>query len=253
MSLSIVIPFYNEEESAAAVLREARLTNPDAEIIAVNDGSKDGTAAILAAFPDVRTITFPRNLGQSAALYAGLMHAESDFLVPMDGDGQNDPADIPRLLAETPRYDVVCGYRRERKDSWSIRAASRVANRTRQFFTHDGIRDAGCTLKVMRREHLRFIIPFGEMQCFMMAMLRHAGLNIGEIPVNHRPREFGRSKYTIPRRAWRGSWDLMGVMWLLRRHILWTQNLPDPHRVRTAGKIESRSARADDADGSKAE
>ncbi len=228
MKLSIVIPFFNEEENAEMVLREARAAQPDAEIIAVNDGSTDRTPEIIAALPDILLITFPRNLGQSAALYAGIVNATGDFIVPMDGDGQNDPADIQHLLARRDEFDVVCGYRRERKDSWSIRMASKIANRTRQLFTHDGIRDAGCTLKLIRREHLRYFTPFGEMQCYMMAMLRKNGLRIGEIPVNHRPRRFGRSKYTIARRAWRGIWDLIGVSWLLRRNIPWPQGFPRP-------------------------
>lgn len=226
MKLSIVIPFYNEEENAEAVLREARAAQPDAEIIAVNDGSTDRTPEIIARLPDVRLITFPRNLGQSAALYAGLVNATGDFLVPMDGDGQNDPADIQHLLARRNDFDVVCGYRRERQDTWSIRMASKIANRTRQLFTNDGIRDAGCTLKLIRREHLRYFTPFNEMQCYMMAMLRRNGVRIGEIPVNHRPRRFGRSKYTIARRAWRGIWDLLGVAWLLRRNISWPEGFP---------------------------
>lgn len=226
MKLSIVIPFFNEEENAEMVLREARAAQPEAEIIAVNDGSTDRTREIISGMPDVRLITFPRNLGQSAALYAGIVNAEGDFIVPMDGDGQNDPADIVNLLAKRDEFDVVCGYRRERKDSWSIRKASKIANWTRQRFTHDGIRDAGCTLKLIRREHVRYFTPFGEMQCYMMAMLRKNGLRIGEIPVNHRARQFGRSKYTIARRAWRGIWDLIGVSWLLRRNIPWPAGFP---------------------------
>jgi dolichol-phosphate mannosyltransferase len=228
MKLSIVIPFYNEEENAEAVLREARAAQPDAEIVAVNDGSTDRTAEIIASLPDIRLINFPRNLGQSAALYAGLMQARGDFLVPMDGDGQNDPADIQHLLARRDEFDVVCGYRKNRQDTWSIRTASKIANRTRQLFTNDGIRDAGCTLKLFRREHMRLFTPFNEMQCYMMAMLRRNGLRIGEIPVNHRARKFGRSKYTIARRAWRGIWDLLGVAWLLRRNIAWPEGLPRP-------------------------
>ena len=225
-ALSIVIPFYNEEENVEAVLKETRASNPQAEIIAVNDGSADSTEAKIRTFSDVRLISMPRNLGQSAALYAGLLNASHELCVLMDGDGQNDPADIPNLLKEIDKFDVVCGIRRARKDSWQVKVASRIANRTRKFFTGDTVRDAGCTLKVIRKEHIRFLIPFNEMQCYMVAMLEHAGLTVGQILVNHRPRRFGRSNYTILRRAWRGIWDLMGMQWLLRRQIVWPPKFP---------------------------
>jgi dolichol-phosphate mannosyltransferase len=219
--ISIIIPFFNEEENVEMVLREARGTNPRAEIIAVDDGSTDCTAAKIRAFPDVRLISMPRNLSQSAALYAGLISASHEICALMDGDGQNDPADIPMLLLHAAEFDVVCGYRKNRQDSRQIKAASRIANRVRKLFTGDSIRDAGCTLKILRKEHVHFLIPFNEMQCYMVAMLEHAGLRVGEFPVNHRARRFGRSKYTILRRAWRGIWDLIGISWLLRRQIKW--------------------------------
>ena len=224
--ISIIIPFYNEEENVETVLKETRHSNPQAEIIAVNDGSKDSTEAKIRAFTDVRLITFPRNLGQSAALYAGLLNASHELCVLMDGDGQNDPADIPNLLEKIDQFDVVCGIRRARKDSWQVKVASRVANRTRKFFTGDTVRDAGCTLKLIRKEQIKFLIPFNEMQCYMVAMLQHAGLTVGQIPVNHRPRRFGNSNYTILRRAWRGIWDLIGIQWLLRRQIVWPPYFP---------------------------
>ncbi len=224
--ISIVIPFYNEEENVEAVLYEIRLTNPHAEIIAVNDGSRDTTEALIKKFSDVRLVSFPKNLGQSAALYAGLLSASHDLCVLMDGDGQNDPADIAMLVDQAKNYQVVCGYRRERKDSWQVKLASKIANKSRKFFTGDTVRDAGCTLKVIRKEYVRFLIPFNEMQCYMIGMLEHAGLSLGQFPVNHRPRRFGNSNYTILRRAWRGIWDLLGMAWLLRRQICWPPHYP---------------------------
>ena len=224
--ISIIIPFYNEEENVEAILYETRLTNPDAEIIAVNDGSKDETEALIKKFSDVRLISFPKNLGQSAALYAGLINASHGLCVLMDGDSQNDPADIPMLVSESKNYDIVCGYRRHRKDSWQVKIASKIANKTRKFFTGDTVRDAGCTLKVIRKEHLPLLMPFNEMQCYMIAMLEHAGLTLGQFPVNHRARQFGQSNYTIARRAWRGIWDLLGIKWLLRRQICWAPGFP---------------------------
>jgi dolichol-phosphate mannosyltransferase len=220
-NISIIIPFYNEEESVVALLKETRLTNPDAEIIAVNDGSRDTTEELIRQFNDVRLISLSKNLGQSAALYAGLLAASHPLCVLMDGDAQNDPADIPMLVAASKNYDVVCGYRRDRKDCWQVKAASKVANRVRKFFTGDTVRDAGCTLKVIRKEHLRFLIPFNQMQCYMIAMLEHAGLSLGQFPVNHRPRRFGSSHYTIFKRASHGVLDLIGIHWLLRRQICW--------------------------------
>ena len=223
--ISIIIPFYNEDENIEMVLKEVRATNPHAEIIAVNDGSTDGTAEKIRAFPDVRLISMPENVGQSAAIFTGLINASHEICALMDGDGQNDPADIPKLMSHILQYDVVCGYRQNRQDSLHIKIASRIANRVRKLFTGDSIRDAGCTIKVFRREHIRFLIPFNEMQCYMVAMLEHAGLRVGEFPVNHRARRFGQSKYTILRRAWRGIWDLIGIQWLLRRQIRWPRYL----------------------------
>ena len=224
--ISIVIPFYNEEQNVDSVLSETLAANPNAEVIAVNDGSADATEEKIRAFPSVRLIAFPRNLGQSAALYCGILNASHGICALMDGDGQSDPADIPHLLREADKFDIVCGYRKKRKDSWQVKAASKVANRVRKWFTGDTIRDAGCTLKVFRKEHIRFLIPFNEMQCYMVAMLQRGGLTVGEIPVNHRPRRFGRSNYTILRRAWRGIPDLIGMQWLLRRQIRWPAEYP---------------------------
>jgi dolichol-phosphate mannosyltransferase len=220
-SVSIIIPFYNEEANVGGVLRETRAANPSAEIVAVNDGSSDQTESLIRKFSDVRLISFPRNLGQSAALYAGLVASRGELCVLMDGDGQSHPGDIPGLLALAADWDVVCGYRVDRKDPWRVRAASRVANTIRQLFTRDGIRDAGCTLKVIRRAHLRYLIPFNQMQCYMAAMLRRAQLRICEAPIRHRARQFGRSNYTIGGRALHGIRDLFGIHWLLARQIEW--------------------------------
>ncbi len=224
LNISIIIPFYNEKDNVVAVLEETRSTNPHAEIIAVNDGSRDHTESLIRKFSDVRLVSFSKNLGQSAALYAGLLAASNPICVLMDGDGQNDPADIPMLVRESQNYDIVCGYRKHRKDSWQVKAASKVANKVRKFFTGDTVRDAGCTLKVIRKEYLRFLMPFNQMQCYMIAMLEHAGLTLGQFPVNHRPRRFGQSNYTILKRASHGVLDLIGVFWLLRRQINWPEH-----------------------------
>ena len=221
MKVSIIIPFYNEQENVVSVIEEVRRTNPDAEIIAVDDGSTDTTPQQLASQKNVTVFTFPKNLGQSAALYYGLNHATGDICVMMDGDGQNDPADIPTLIQHIDRADLICGYRKNRQDSWKKKIASRIANNIRRSILHDGVRDTGCTLKAMRSEHVRYLIPFNALHRFIPALICSAGLTIFEVPVNHRPRKAGQSKYTIGGRALRGIFDLFGVLWLTKRRILW--------------------------------
>lgn len=218
-ALSVVIPFYNEEENVVELLREVRAACPEAEIVAVDDGSKDETQARIRSEPGVRLVALGRNLGQSAALYAGLHQASGEICVMLDGDGQNDPADIPSLVQALSQAEVACGYRKNRQDTWKRRVASRIANGIRRWFLHDGIRDTGCSLKAMHREHVGYLVPFNGMHRYIPALLKNAGLSIVEIPVNHRPRLRGVSKYTIGGRAWRGIRDLIGVSWLLQRHI----------------------------------
>jgi dolichol-phosphate mannosyltransferase len=218
-TLSIVIPFFNEEENVAELLGEIRAACPAAEIVAVDDGSTDRTREFLRREAGVTIIAFDRNLGQSAALFAGLQYATGEICVMLDGDGQNDPADIPALVEALAHADVACGYRRKRQDMWSRRVASRIANRIRRVFLHDGIRDTGCSLKAIHREHVRYLVPFNGLHRFMPALLKNAGLSIVEVPVNHRPRLRGQSKYTIGGRALRGLKDLVGVSWLLQRQI----------------------------------
>lgn len=224
MKLSIVIPFYNEEDNVQNVVLETRQTNPEAEIIAVNDGSSDKTGPLLDGIAGIQVIHFSRNLGQSAAIYAGLLAATGEFCAMIDGDGQNDPADIPTLLSLTEKADVICGYRATRNDSLSRKIASRIANRVRSFFLRDGVRDTGCTLKLIRRAHVKYLIPFNAMHRFMPALLKSGGLTILEYPVNHRPRRAGVSKYTVAGRALRGIYDLIGVQWFLSRRISWPKD-----------------------------
>lgn len=219
-TISIVIPFYNEEETVVSVLEEVVQTNPGAEIIAVNDGSGDRTAELMQSVAGVRALNAPENRGQSAALYAGLKQATGEVCVMMDGDGQNDPADIPALVAAlTEGIGMVCGYRAVRKDTASRRWASKIANRIRVTFINDGIRDTGCSLKCFHREAVDHLVPFNGMHRYMAAFMKRAGLTIAEIPVNHRSRHAGTSKYTNWDRALRGIYDLFGVRWLLRRKV----------------------------------
>jgi dolichol-phosphate mannosyltransferase len=226
--LSIIVPFYNEAENVGELLREIRAACPDAEIVAVDDGSTDGTTDILRSEPGIRAVLFPANRGQSAALYAGLRRARGRVCVMLDGDGQNDPADIPALVAALAQADLACGWRRNRRDTWNRRAASRIANRVRRAFLNDGIRDTGCSLKALRREHIDLLVPFNGLHRFIPALMRNAGLRLVEVPVNHRPRLRGVSKYTIGGRALRGIRDLFGVSWLLKRQIRFPVGVLDP-------------------------
>jgi dolichol-phosphate mannosyltransferase len=221
-AVSVVVPLYNEEENVSLLQTElsAALAGLDHEIIFVDDGSTDRTVARLTKGPEVRVLRFEKNTGQSAALYAGANAARGATVVLIDGDLQNDPADIPRLLAEIERgADLVCGYRAQRKDSLVKRLTSWVANFVRSRFTKDGVRDTGCTLKAMRRECVGTLVPFKGMHRFIPALVKGAGYRLVEVPVNHRPRRFGQSKYGLGNRAVRATIDMLGVRWLLSRQL----------------------------------
>jgi dolichol-phosphate mannosyltransferase len=168
----------------------------------------------------VRVVRFEKNAGQSAAIYAGLEAAQGATVVLIDGDLQNDPTDIPKLLAEIAHgADLVCGYRAQRRDTLVKRLTSWIANTVRSRFTKDGVRDTGCTLKAMRRECVSALVPFKGMHRFVPALVKGAGYRLVEIPVNHRPRRFGQSKYGLGNRAVRATIDMFGVRWLLSRRL----------------------------------
>ncbi len=221
-ALSVVVPLYNEEANVLILQEELRaaLTGLDYEIIFVDDGSVDRTAERIEAAGNIRLIRFEKNSGQSAAIYAGLTTARGETLVIIDGDLQNDPADIPKLLAEIARgADLVCGYRVKRRDTLVKRATSRIANAVRSRYTKDGVRDTGCTLKAIRRECVSTLLPFKGMHRFIPALVKAAGYRLVEVPVNHRPRRFGQSKYGLGNRALRATIDMFGVRWLLSRRL----------------------------------
>ncbi len=218
-SFSVVIPFFNEEESATWVIEEVRRLFPEAEVIAVDDGSSDGTWAALTAVEGIQRRRLRENRGQSAALWIGLNAATRPLCVTMDGDGQNDPSSIADLVAASRENTVVCGYRENRRDTWSKKAASRVANGIRRLVLADGVRDTGCSLKAFPRGAVEYLVPFDGMHRFMPAIFLQAGMTIVEVPVGHRERRFGESKYTNWGRGLRGLYDLFGMRWLLRRKI----------------------------------
>ena len=220
--ISVIVPVYNEEENIAILQSElaSALAGTNHEIIFVDDGSSDQTAAKISPDGSVRILQFEQNRGQSAAIYAGAHAARGRIVVFIDGDLQNDPADIPMLgRGISEGADLVCGYREKRKDTTTKRLTSRIANFVRSRFTKDGVRDTGCTLKAMRRECVRTLVPFKGMHRFIPALVKGAGYRLIEIPVNHRPRRFGQSKYGFGSRAIRATVDMFGVRWLLSRQL----------------------------------
>jgi len=221
-AVSVVVPVFNEEENVSILQSELRaaLSGLDYEIVFVDDGSTDRSAEKIETAPNIRILRFERNTGQSAALYAGIRAARGETIVMIDGDLQNDPADIPRLLEQISRgADLVCSYRAKRKDTITKRTTSRIANFVRSRFTKDHERDTGCTLKAMRRECADALVPFKGVHRFIPALIRGAGYRLVEIPVNHRPRRFGQTNYGFGSRALRATVDMFGVRWLLSRRF----------------------------------
>ena len=225
--VSVVIPVYNEEENLPILADEIDRAMVEVgrpyEVLWVDDGSTDGSLEVLRGLrserPQQRLLHLERNRGQSAALGLGFRAARAPVVVTLDADLQNDPADIPRLLAELEGCDVVSGVRAERHDSWVRRASSRIANRVRDLVVHDGVTDVGCSLKAYRRELLLDLPTWNGMHRFLPALVKMRGARIREIPVRHRPRVHGESKYNIQNRLWRGLADLVGVRWLQSRWI----------------------------------
>ena len=222
MQLSVVIPLYNEQDNVLDLCNEIdnALKGNVFEIILVDDKSTDDTLKHIPKRPHIRVIEFLKNTGQSGAMYAGIHAAQGDVIILMDGDRQNDPSDIPRLLEELNKgFDLVCGYRAQRKDTFSKRLTSRFANAIRSRFTKDGVRDTGCTLKAMRKPCREALLPFYGMHRFIPALIKGMGYKITEIPVNHRPRVAGVSKYGFGNRALKATLDMFAVRWLLSRQI----------------------------------
>jgi len=220
--LSLVIPLFNEEDNVAPLQEElaAALKGREYELILVDDCSSDRTLERIPRGPGVRVIEFAKNTGQSAAMYAGIMAARGDVIVTMDGDRQNDPADIARLLDKLNEgYDLVCGWRVKRQDNFSKRLSSLIANFVRSRFTRDGVHDTGCSLKVMRRECRDALFLFRGMHRFIPALVKGLGCKITELPVNHRPRVAGVSKYGFGSRAWKATCDMLAVRWFLSRQL----------------------------------
>jgi glycosyltransferase involved in cell wall biosynthesis len=227
VDISVVVPVYNERDNLAPLLGEIRAalapTGRTFEVVFVDDGSTDGSGALLAALrqsdPAVRVIAFRSNAGQSAALDAGFRRARGAILVTLDADLQNDPADIPGLLAALDGCDAVAGVRVRRRDTLVRRVSSRVANFVRNRLSDESITDTGCSLKAFRRDALDRLHLVDGMHRFLPTLLRMEGLRVREVPVGHRPRVHGASKYGIGNRLVPSFIDLLAVRWMKRRRL----------------------------------
>jgi dolichol-phosphate mannosyltransferase len=226
--VSVVVPVFNEVESlrplTLSVIETMDATGDDYEIVFVDDGSNDGSRELLkelaATYPRrIRFVQFDRNYGQTAAFDAGFKAAKGTVIVTMDADLQNDPADIPHLVKLTSNWDVVCGYRQTRHDSFVRRVSSRIANKFRNSLTQESIRDVGCSLRAMRAECVKELKLYTGMHRFLPTLLKLDGYSITECPVNHRPRERGTSKYGIRNRLFRGLRDTIAVRWMQSRWL----------------------------------
>ena len=227
VEVSVILPAYNEASCIEGVVREVfdalKTIGRSFEVLVVDDGSTDDTGIRLKVLaerlPGLRVIRLAPNSGQSAAMKAGFRAARGDILITMDADGQNDPADIPRLLDELNRCDLCCGYRVNRQDTFSKRVGSRLANAVRHMILKDRIRDVGCTLKAFRRDMAGDLpLEWRGMHRFLPALMALRGARIAEIPVHHRPRAGGRSKYTNWGRLKETLWDLWAVRWMQKRY-----------------------------------
>jgi dolichol-phosphate mannosyltransferase len=252
MDLSIVIPVKDEAANVAPLVAELRAALDgllDYEIVYVDDGSEDGTAAEVARLqaeaPQLRLLRHTRSCGQSAAIRSGVKAARAAWIATLDGDGQNDPADIPKLwrigvtAPEAPPL-LIAGYRESRQDSWTKRFASQIANRVRHWMLADGTPDTGCGLKLFPRSLFLDLPYFDHIHRFLPALVLREGGIVRSIRVNHRARREGVSKYGVLDRLGVGVVDLFGVIWLKRRAArphLFDEVLPDPKAASTSATV----------------
>ncbi len=230
MDLSVVIPVKNEQDNVLPLLAEIHAALEgrfDYEIIYINDGSTDRTPQVLAEarsiYPRLRILAHRESCGQSTAVRTGVKAARAAWIATLDGDGQNDPADIPNLMAATraaaapDNLWLVAGWRKKRRDTWIKRISSKIANRVRSGLLKDATPDTGCGLKLFKREVFLDLPYFDHMHRYLPALVLRAGGQIQSVEVNHRHRERGVSKYGLHNRLWVGIVDLFGVSWLQRR------------------------------------
>ena len=227
--LSVVIPVYDEEENLPLLWPELRPVLDGLglafEVVFVDDGSQDRSAEIIRAFREadsrVRLVRLKANAGETAATDAGFKAAQGRWVITMDADLQNDPHDIPMLVRRLDEWDAVTGWRVNRAagDSSIRRISSRVANRVRNALSEETIQDSGCTFRAFRRECLRGLVLYRGFHRFVPTLLRMRGYRVIEVPVNHRPRRFGRSKYGVMNRAFVAFADLLAIRWMKSRFL----------------------------------
>jgi glycosyltransferase involved in cell wall biosynthesis len=241
LDLSIVVPLYNEEQNVVPLLDELtrvlRDTGMSYELILVDDGSTDQTfdrlMAVQAGDPRARVIRFAHNFGQTAAFAAGFAHASGRFIATIDGDLQNDPADIPRLLAHTTGFDVVCGWRKDRKDAFLTRHVPSVAaNWLIGIVSGVRVHDIGCSLKVFRAEVVKPLKLRPGTHRYLPALASQLGARVTEVVVNHRPRQFGRSKYGLSR-TFTVIVDLIRLRRMMREAADPSKDVPAPYEIAT--------------------
>lgn len=224
---SVVVPLNNEEENISDLLLEITDVMSSLgekwELICVEDGSTDQTLQHLKrlkqTYPELRIIAFDRNYGQSSAFDAGFKGAKGEFVITMDGDRQNDPKDIPKLIAEIEYADLVCGRRLKRRDTFVKRLTSRLANAVRSRICKDGVQDTGCSLKLYRRSCLNKIKMFHGMHRFLPALFIIEGFRVKEVDVNHRERTKGKTKYNFFNRSFNTIADMFAVRWMYSRRL----------------------------------
>jgi glycosyltransferase involved in cell wall biosynthesis len=226
LALSLVAPVFNEEGNLRRLHQrvvEVFGHRSDWELVLVDDGSRDGSAALIRelahADPRVTAVLFAHNCGQTAATAAGVHLSRGALIATLDADLQNDPGDLPGMIEALGEHAAVVGYRAKRRDTFVRRASSRIANGVRNWISKDQIRDTGCSLKVFRAEAVRALPLFEGMHRFLPTLLRYHGFSVLEAPVSHHPRTAGASKYGIGNRAWRAFKDLLAVRWMRSRLI----------------------------------
>lgn len=227
LKYSVVVPMKNEASNISDFINELEpimvgLAQPW-ELICVEDGSTDQTLEILKSYKDtkpyLRVLVFDKNYGQSSAFDAGFRHAAGEFVITLDGDLQNDPRDIPKMLELAQNADLVCGQRQKRRDTVIKRLTSFLANQIRSRVCQDGVKDTGCSLKIYRTSCLRQIKMYHGMHRFLPALFKIEGFRVTETPVNHRERLKGKTKYNFINRSFNTISDMLAVRWMLKRHL----------------------------------
>ncbi len=224
---SVVIPVMNEEDNVKPLVKDLEKVMTQLgeswELLYIDDGSTDNTLKELeklkAQHPQLRVIIFDQNYGQSSAFDAGFQYAKGEIIITMDGDRQNDPQDIPKMLHHLVNFDMVCGWRKDRKDPWTKTLTSKFSNSIRKRVCKDGLEDGNCSLKVFYREKMLKVKMYHGMHRFMPALFLIEGFTVGHIPVKHHERPMGVSKYSIFNRFLGPICDLLAVQWMRKRHL----------------------------------